>query len=60
MHNTSLQVDLTKADGQVPVEEENQCSTFFSAPFRLFQFKRMPFGLPCMMDKLFEDVYHVH
>ena len=51
-------LDLTKGYWQVPVARDE---TAFTTPFRLFEFKRMPFGLqgaPAtfqrMMDKLLE------
>ena len=38
-------LDLAKGYWQVAVSPQDQGKTAFSSPLRLFQFKRMPFGL---------------
>ena len=38
-------LDLKRGCWQIPVAEKDQHKTAFTTPFRLFEFRRMPFGL---------------
>ena len=52
-------LDLARRYWQVPVEEELQSQTAFATPYRLFQFKVMPFGLhgaPAMFQRIMDRV----
>ena len=52
-------IDLAKGCWQVPVATEDRPKTAFSAPYGLFQFNVMPFGLqgaPATFQQLMDEV----